>query len=85
MPPQLVLDFSKPPDMVDSGKKNEKITFTGSQELKSFIYQFAILQKISVSELIQRYTIKGLQEDIGRMLLVQANKDKTIKQFMDRS
>jgi len=82
---QFILDFSKAPDMVDSGKKNEKITFTGSQELKSFIYQFAILQKISVSELIQRYTIKGLQEDIGRMLLVQANKDKTIEQFMDRS
>jgi hypothetical protein len=71
--------------MVDSGKKNKKITFTGSQELKSFIYQFASLQKISVSELIQRYTIKGLQEDIGRMLLMQANKEKTIEQFMDRS
>jgi hypothetical protein len=79
---QLKLDFSLRPDMVDSGKKNEKITFTGSQELKEFIYQFASLQKISVSELIQHYTIKDLQEDLGRMLLTQANSDKTLGQLM---
>ncbi len=70
--------------MVDSGKKNEKITFTGSQELKEFIYRFASLQKISVSELIQRYTIKGLQEDMGRMLLTQANSDKTLGQLLHK-
>lgn len=82
---QLTLDFSRPPQLVDSGKKNEKITFTGSEELKTFIYQFASLQKISVSELIQRYVIQGLKEDLGSMLLIQANEEKTLSHLLRKS
>ncbi len=85
MPTQLVLDFSQPAQLVDGGKKNEKITFTGSEELKSFIYQFANLQKISVSELIQRYVIQGLKDDLGSMLLTQANNEKSLSQLLRRS
>jgi len=81
---QLVLDFSRPAALADSGKKTEKITFTGSEELKTFIYQFASLQKISVSELIQRYVILGLKEDLGSMLLTQANQEKTLEQLLQK-
>jgi hypothetical protein len=80
----MKLDFSKPIIEVDSGKKTEKITFTGSEELKGFIYQFASLQSVSVSELIQRYVILGLKEDIGCMLLAQANKEKTIGDLLHK-
>jgi len=81
---QVTLDFTRAPELVDSGKKLEKLTFTGSGDLKKFIYDFAAIQKTSVSELIQRYVILGLKEDLGTMLLTQANQEKTLGQLLRR-
>jgi hypothetical protein len=82
---RLVFDFSQPAQLVDQGKKNVKSTFTGSEELRSFIYQFAHLQKVSVSELIQRYVIQGLKDDLGSMLPAQASEEMTVGQLLRRS
>ena len=44
----------------------------------------SIKQNISISELIQRYVIEGLQRDLGTMLLIQANKEKTLESLLKR-
>jgi len=80
----LGLDLSAPPQLVDRGKKLARITFTGSPELHQFIRQFASLQRTSVSELMQRYVIVGLQSDLGTMLLNQANQNKTLGELLKR-
>jgi hypothetical protein len=81
---QLKLDFSKPPVSVDVGKKTERISFSGSSDLKEFLNLFSNKQNISISELCQKYIIEGLQRDLSAMLLMQANKDKTLFELMTR-
>ena len=80
---QLNLDYS-PFRAIDPGKKTERITFTGSEDLKEFLSRFASKQNTTVSELIQRYVISGLQSDLGTMLLVQANAEKTVRELIKR-
>jgi len=81
---QINLDFSRPFPSADNGKKTERITFTGSSDLKEFINQFSNKQNITVSELVQRYVIEGLQRDIGNILLLQANGQKSLDELMKR-
>jgi len=81
---QLRLDFSKPPVSVDAGKKTERITFTGSSDLKEFLGMFSTKQNTTISELCQKYIIEGLQRDLSAMLLSQANRDKTLVELMKR-
>lgn len=81
---QISLDFSRPALSVDCGKKTERITFTGSSDLKEFLNTFSIKQGTTVSELCQKYIIDGLQKDLGMMLLVQANGDKTLTDLLKR-
>jgi hypothetical protein len=80
---QLNLDLN-PARAIDSGKKTERITFTGSEDLKEFLSKFALKQNTTVSELIQRYVISGLQSDLGNILLVQANGQKTLNDLLKR-
>lgn len=81
---QLTLDFSRPPISVDTGKKTERISFSGSSDLKEFLETCAVKQGLSVSELCQRYVIEGLKNDIGTMLLIQANMQKSLEEIMAR-
>lgn len=81
---QIKLDFSRPAQSVDGGKKTERITFTGSSDLKEFINTFSIKQNISISELCQKYIIEGLQRDLGSMLLLQANQQKSLEELLKR-
>jgi len=81
---QLKLDFSKPPVSVDVGKKTERITFTGSSDLKEFLGLFSTKQSTSMSELCQKYIIEGLQRDMGTMLLLQANEKKSLLELLKR-
>ena len=82
--PQLKLDFSKPAISVDSGKKTERISFTGSSDLKEILNIFAFKQDVSVSELCQKYIIEGLQRDPGTMLLIQVHSQKTLSDLLKR-
>jgi exoribonuclease R len=82
---QLTLDFSKPSVSVDPGKKTERITFTGSEDLKDFLNMFSLKQNTSVSEFCQKYIIEGLQRDLGTSLLTQANQSKTLAELVKRS
>lgn len=84
MSQQITLDFARPFPLADTGKKTERITFTGSSDLKEFINQFSTKQNTSISELIQRYVIEGLQRDIGNMLLLQANGQKSLHDLLKR-
>lgn len=81
---QITLDFSRPFPMADTGKKTERITFTGSADLKEFIIHFSTKQNTTTSELIQRYVIEGLQKDISGMLLLQVNGQKSLDELMKR-
>jgi hypothetical protein len=82
---QMSLDFSRPPVvMQDDGKKLEKITFTGSADLKQYLTSIAEKQRVSVSELCQRYIVSGLTKDLGDMLLLQLNGDKTLSSLLNR-
>ena len=81
---QLGLDFTKAPLLVDNGKKTERITFTGSTDLKEFLNTFSQKQNTSISELCQKYIIEGLQKDLGSMLLIRANEQKTLAELLKR-
>ncbi len=84
MPTQLVLDFSQQPKMVDTGKKLAIISFRGSPDLKEFLDTFAAKLGTTTSELCNKYLIEGLQRDLGMMLLVQANGEKTLSTLLRR-
>lgn len=81
---QITLDFSRPFPLADTGKKTERITFTGSADLKEFISQFSVKQNTTTSELIQRYVVEGLQRDISNMLLLQMHGQKSLDELMKR-
>lgn len=81
---QLKLDFSRPSISIDSGKKTERITITASSDLKEFIDLFAVKLGLSVSELGAKYFIEGLQRDLGSMLLIQANEQKTLADLLKK-
>lgn len=80
---QLNLDFNRAP-FIDRGKKTERITFTGSSDLKEFLNTFSIKQNISISELCQKYIIDGLQRDLGMMLLIREREDQTLASLLKR-
>ena len=81
---QMNLDFSRPAISVDTGKKTERITFTASSDLREFLNTFSIKQNTSISELCQKYIIDGLQRDLGSMLLIQANAEKSLIDLLRR-
>lgn len=81
---QINLDFSRPPQSVDGGKKTARITFTGSTDLQEFLDLFSIKQGTSRSELCQKYIAEGLQRDLGSMLLIQANGEKRLIDLLKR-
>jgi len=81
---QLKLDFTRPAKIIDAGKKTERITFTGSSDLKEFLGLFSTKQNTSTSELCQKYIIEGLQRDMGIMLLLQANEQKSLLELLKR-
>ena len=81
---QMNLDFSRPAISVDTGKKTERITFTASSDLREFLNTFSIKQNTSISELCQKYIIDGLQRELGSMLLIQANAEKSLIDLLRR-
>ena len=79
---QLSLDFSKGPVLHDDGKKLEKITFTGSCDLKEYLHSIATKQRCTVSELCQKYVIQGMTKDISDILLLQLSADKKVSDLL---
>jgi hypothetical protein len=84
--PKFDFDTSKLPlfSYLEEGKRNEKITLTGSEELKKSIYDFANKQGVTVSDLCARYIIKGLCTDMEKMLLAQEYKDKPFSEIIKK-
>ncbi len=69
---------------LEEGKRNEKITFTSSDDLKKAVQDFANKQGVTVSELCARYIIRGLSTDMEKMLLIQEYKDKPFSEVMKK-
>ncbi len=69
---------------LEEGKRNEKITFTGSDDLKKAVYEFANKQGVTVSDLCARYIIRGLSSDMEKMLLIQEYKDKPLSEVLKK-
>jgi len=80
---QITIDFDRAP-FIDNGKKTERITFTGSSDLKEFLNTFSVKQNLSISELCQKYIIDGLQKDLGMMLLIREREDQTLSSLLKR-
>lgn len=80
----LNLDFTRPAKIVDPNKKLAIISFRGSPDLKEFLETFAAKLGATSSELCNKYLIEGLQKDLGMMLLIQANGDKTLSSLLER-
>jgi hypothetical protein len=82
--PKIDLDTSKLPlfQFLSEGKRLEKVTFSCSDDLKSFVEDFARRMGISRSELINRYLIAGLKVDLEKILLVQEYKDRPLADVM---
>ena len=80
---QVSIDFDHPA-LIDGGKKTERITFTGSSDLKDFLTTFSTKQNTSVSELCQRYIIDGLQKDLGMMLLIREREHLSLGSLLKR-
>lgn len=80
---QFNLDFDGKNLLVDDGKLTEKLTFTGSEELKDLIGQFAVLQNLTPSELCRKYVCAGLSKDFRNRMIRQAFGDKLLKDLKD--
>ncbi len=82
--PKIDLDTSKLPlfKILEEGKRNEKITFTGSDDLKRYITDMAGKQGVTVSDLCARYVIRGLSADLEKMLLVKEYMDKPASEIL---
>ena len=80
---QIKIDFNRVP-FIDGGKKTERITFTGSSDLKEFLNTFSTKQNLSISELCQKYIIDGLQKDLGMMLLIREREEESLASLLKR-
>jgi len=80
------LDLTKLPlfNFLNEGKKNEKITFTGSDVLKAKLGEMAGKQGRTVSDLCNEYVRDGLTADFNKMLLLAEYKDKTVAEIMSK-
>jgi hypothetical protein len=79
-------DLTKLPlfTFLNEGKRIEKITFTGSEELKKQIGEMATKQGKTVSDLCNEYVRAGLSSDFNKMLLIAEYKDKTLSEIMSK-
>lgn len=80
---QFNLDFESKNPLVDDGKLSEKITFTGSEELKDLIGKFAAQQNLTASELCRKYVCNGLAKDFRSRMIRHAFGDKTLRDLRD--
>lgn len=80
---QLQLDFSKP--RIDSGKKTERIPTAVSSELKEFVDKMAQMQGVSVSELVHRYVVEGLKNDVVNIFIPEPHMDKSLREILQKT
>ena len=59
-----------------SGKKTERVTFAAPQDLKETLEKIAKKLNRSISELVQEYVIDGAMRDFGKLMLMEARKEK---------
>lgn len=79
---QLSLDFSKP--RIAQGKKTERVTITCSSEFKQVIDLVCRISDVSISELGQRYFLRGIQNDLGTIFMAEPHLEKTLGQLLRR-
>ncbi len=80
---QIPIDFTghRHPE---EGKKLDRIPVAASEELKSFVTKMASMQRISTSELVHRYIVEGLKEDIVRLFIPEPHLDKSLREILDK-
>jgi hypothetical protein len=56
---------NRDPKLINDGrKKTAKVTFASSSELKEFLYDLSAFLGVGVSELVHRYVVEGIRNDI---------------------
>lgn len=78
---QLNFDFSRripPPE----GKKTERLTVPCSTEFKEFLQKLAAMQQVTVAELLYRYALDGMREDLSKVFLTFPHLDKKLRDVL---
>jgi len=81
METQLKLDFSRQPQR-DTGKRTKRITFTGSEDLQTFLSLLSTKMGTDVSNLCHKWVIEGLQRDIAGLLIPQPHLNKSLAEII---
>ena len=79
---ELGLSYKAKNVLDDSGKKTERITFTASDDLAEMLRKLCSIMGTSVSEYCHTRVIECASRDIGEILLIQAKKDKPLKDLL---
>jgi hypothetical protein len=77
---QLTIDFK--PRIPTYEKKEERVSFACSGDLKGLIDLMARRQGEDRSVLIHRYVVKGLQDDLAEQFLAEPHLDKTLRKIL---
>ena len=80
---QTNFDFSQAQHHED-GKKLKRLPTAVSEDLKTFVEMMATKQRVSASELVHKYIVKGLKDDIGDVFFPEPHLDKTLRELLGK-
>ena len=80
-PYQMQIDFTP---RVAAGKKTARLTLTCSDSLKTFVDTICNVTGENASELLHRYTLQGLKDDIGRIFMAEPHIDKKLSELLHK-
>jgi hypothetical protein len=77
---QLTIDFK--PRIPTYEKKEERVSFACSEDVKDLIDLMARRQGLDRSILIHRYVVEGMQGDLAKQFLAEPHLDKTLRKIL---
>ena len=77
---QLTLDFDRP--KFDVGKKTERLTITCSTDFKDFVTRLANMQNTTPAELLYKYALEGMRDDMAKVFMPFPHLDKTLRDIL---
>ncbi len=81
---QLKLDFSRPITLLEDEKKTELISFRTGSRFKEDLCAIARAKGIDLAVLIHEYAIDGYLEDYKKILLLQMDGKKTVRELLSK-
>lgn len=81
---QLKLDFSRPVNLLEDEKKTELISFRTGSRFKEDLSAIARAKGVDLAVLVLEYAISGYLEDYKKIMLLQMNGKKTVRELLEK-